>query len=110
MGETAACRFLTDKGMEVLDRRYRASRGELDLVMLDGDVLVIAEVKVRERMSSAMAQFALTGNKQRRVIDAARGYLGEHPEHSHRMVRFDAVIIGCDGIEHIPNAFEGAAW
>ena len=46
-GEAFAERYLTGRGMRVLDRNWRCSSGEIDLVLLDGDVVVVCEVKTR---------------------------------------------------------------
>ena len=110
MGENAACHYLMTKGMKAVDRRWRSPYGEIDLVMLDGDVLVFVEVKARETTGRVQAQFAVTPAKQRRMMETVRFYLGEHPEHVARMMRFDVVTVAVDGILHVPNAFEGTAW
>ncbi|CAM3606896.1 YraN family protein [Nocardioides zeicaulis] len=46
-GEELAARHLTSLGMVVLDRNWRCDAGEIDLVLRDGRVLVICEVKTR---------------------------------------------------------------
>lgn len=46
-GERLACRFLMKQGFDILARRYQARRGEIDLVALEGEVLVCVEVKTR---------------------------------------------------------------
>jgi len=46
-GERIACRFLMRQGFDILVRRFRARRGEVDLVALEGDTLVFVEVKTR---------------------------------------------------------------
>ncbi|RYB95412.1 YraN family protein [Nocardioides oleivorans] len=46
-GEVLAARHLTALGMVVLDRNWRCDVGEIDLVLRDGPVLVICEVKTR---------------------------------------------------------------
>jgi len=47
-GEEIAARLLTtEHGMTLLDRNWRCSEGELDLVLREGDVLVACEVKTR---------------------------------------------------------------
>jgi putative endonuclease len=46
-GELLAARHLTRLGMVVLDRNWRCEAGEIDLVLRDGPVLVICEVKTR---------------------------------------------------------------
>ena len=110
MGETAACDHLCRKGMEILDRRYRSPHGEIDLIMLDGEVLVFVEVKTRSKLGRMQAQYAITPDKQRRMMESVRYYLAQHREHCQRMMRFDVVTVAADGICHLPNAFEGAAW
>ncbi len=46
-GEDVAARLLTEAGMVLLDRNWRCSEGELDLVLRDGPDLVACEVKTR---------------------------------------------------------------
>ena len=47
LGEDAARKHLESKGMVLLMRRYHSPDGEIDLVMRDGDTLVMVEVKAR---------------------------------------------------------------
>ena len=110
MGENAALACLEQKGMEMLDRRYRSPRGEIDLIMLDGDTLVFAEVKSREHAPSLSAQAAVTPRKQRNLINTALCYLGQHPEYAQHLLRFDVITVTKEGIFHIPNAFQGSEW
>ena len=46
-GEAVAARHLVEVGMVLLDRNWRCSAGEIDLVLRDGQTLVICEVKTR---------------------------------------------------------------
>lgn len=46
-GEDLAARLLTDAGMSVLERNWRCRAGEIDIVAMDGDALVVCEVKTR---------------------------------------------------------------
>ena len=110
MGEDAACRYLRDGGMEPLFRRFRSPFGEIDLVLLDRETLVFAEVKAREQMPAQDALLAVTPVKRQRLIETARCFVSAHPEHAHRVMRFDVVAVARDGVRHIPNAFEGAEW
>ena len=110
MGEDAACAYLCGQGMRTVSRRYRGGGGEIDLIMLDGDILALVEVKTREKGNWQTAQWAVTPAKQRRIISAARAYLGQHPEHGDRLIRFDVVTVAPDGVCHLPNAFSGTEW
>jgi putative endonuclease len=46
-GERVAARYLDGLGMRMIDRNWRCSAGEIDLVLLDGDVIVVCEVRTR---------------------------------------------------------------
>lgn len=108
LGEDAAAQYLESMGMVLLEKRYHSPYGEIDLVMLDGDVLVMVEVKTRERGTHESCAYAITPAKQKRLCMTARCYLAEHRPDT--AVRFDAVLVTGNGILHIPNAFEGKEW
>lgn len=91
-GEAAAAKYYLDRGCRLLAHNYRTRMGELDLVLMDGETLVIAEVKARSETSRGPAAQAVGAAKQRRIILAARRFLqqsglSEHP------VRFDVVEV-----------------
>ncbi|MFD4629845.1 YraN family protein [Streptomyces sp. NPDC058284] len=47
-GEELAARRMVESGMTVLERNWRAGRtGEIDIVAMDGEALVVCEVKTR---------------------------------------------------------------
>ena len=50
-GEDLAAGYLEAQGMRIVDRNWRCSEGEIDIVALDGDALVIAEVKTRKSLA-----------------------------------------------------------
>ena len=107
-GERQALAYLQQFGMRPVCQRYRCPYGEIDLVMLDGECLVFVEVKLRARGRKNDGDSAVTMSKQRRLIRAARSYLGQHP--TELPVRFDIVEITGEGVFHLPNAFEGSEW
>lgn len=49
-GEELAAGYLESLGMLVVERNWRCTEGEIDIVALDGDSLVIAEVKTRRSL------------------------------------------------------------
>ena len=49
-GEDLAVVYLETLGMLVVERNWRCAGGEIDIVALDGDALVIAEVKTRRSL------------------------------------------------------------
>ena len=45
LGEDIACRYLEDRGFQILDRNYRKKWGELDIVAQKGNIYHFVEVK-----------------------------------------------------------------
>ena len=93
--EQRACIRLEQAGLYLLSRNYLTRRGELDLVMRDGDTIVFVEVRYRRSASHGGAAASVTAGKRERLILAAQYWLGAHPEHAHRTCRFD--VISYDG-------------
>ena len=104
LGEKLALEYLEKQGMVPLQQRYHSSYGEIDLVMRDGDVLALVEVKYRPQDTRGKGADAITPRKRACIFKTARCYLAEHPFDG--VVRFDVVEITRDGVWYIPSAFE----
>ena len=92
--ERAAESFLRARGLKTLKRNFQARSGEIDLVMLDGDTLVFAEVRYRKSDRHGSGAESVTLRKQQRIIRAARLYLQYHDPQQARPCRFDVISIG----------------
>lgn len=103
-GEAQAIEYLENRGMVLLNRRYRSPFGEIDIVMLDGDTLVFVEVKARATRGEGSGLLAVGQRKQAKLVKTARQYLAQHP--CDRCARFDVIELTKDGVQHIVNAFE----
>lgn len=103
-GEQRAEEYLLGLGMLCIARRYRGQDGEIDLIMRDGETVVMVEVKARPRGGAGAGLQAVTTAKQRRMLHAAQAFLVER-EWFDLPVRFDVVEITAAGILHVPNAF-----
>lgn len=99
--ERAAESFLCRKGLRTLARNYHSRFGEIDLVMLEGPILVFVEVRYRRNDRHGSGADTVTRNKQVRLVSTARQYLRNHADHARRACRFDVVSIGsgAEGIE-----------
>ena len=108
-GERVAELYLQKKGYKVVERNYRCSGGELDLIVLDRRVVVFVEVKTRTGDGFGTPLEAVEFRKQRRMIRAAQFFLAEK-NLQQRDARFDVVGVSWPGrkpvVEHIENAFE----
>jgi putative endonuclease len=104
-GERMAARYLTERGLDVLDRNWRCDLGELDLVLRDGAVLVFCEVKTRRDDSFGSPLEAVTEQKVARIRRLAARWLHEHDVRAEH-VRIDLVGIRLDqpgraGLDHV---------
>jgi putative endonuclease len=76
--------------MVVLDRNWRCEAGELDLVLRDGRVLVVCEVKTRSSVAYGFPLEAVTEQKAARLRRLAARWLADHEVHPAE-VRIDLV-------------------
>ena len=78
-GEDLATRYLRERGLQILERNWRCPEGEIDLVALDGDCLVVCEVKTRRGTGVGDPVEAVTWAKSRRLRRLAAAYLRSRP-------------------------------
>ncbi len=92
-GEAFVTGRLQRDGYRILDRNWRVRGGELDIVALDGEILVFVEVKVRTDGRVSVAEESLDTRKLGRLMMAAEMYVESHPELLDRLWRVDFVAI-----------------
>jgi len=106
-GEVLAADYLEDHGIRVLDRNWRCPSGEIDLVAMDGQTLVIAEVKTRKSLRFGHPFEAITDAKLHRLRTLAVLWARDHGVFLPRS-RIDALAVLDDGrndpiVEHLPG-------
>ncbi|GAB6987372.1 YraN family protein [Nocardioides pyridinolyticus] len=104
-GETLAARHLTGQGMVLLERNWRCEAGEIDLVLRDGDVLVVCEVKTRSSVRYGTPHEAVTDIKVARLRRLAVRWVEERGV-AVRDIRIDLVGIvrprrGASLLDHV---------
>jgi putative endonuclease len=104
-GETRAAAFLEEKGMRIIARNVRSPRGEVDIVALEGETLVFAEVKTWSVYGMESLQYGINAKKQNRIIETAKYFLSLHREYNEAAVRFDVVFVGKEAVTHLVSAF-----
>jgi putative endonuclease len=67
LGERIAARHLAEAGLTVLDRNWRCSTGEIDIVAADGRTVVVCEVKTRSTARFGTPLEAITAQKAARL-------------------------------------------
>lgn len=111
--EAAARTYLEARGLRTVTRNFRTPRGELDLVMRDGETLVFVEVRYRATRAFGLAQETIDYRKQSKLVMAAQYYLRTRPREAGRPCRFDVVALHGrtaddvhGDIEWLKNAFD----
>lgn len=108
-GESLAERALGRAGLRVLERRFRTREGEVDIVALDGEVVVFVEVKTRSGEPIAPPAESVTAGKRRKLARAALAWLARRGW-LERRCRFDVVEVISRGpnraeVRHLRDAF-----
>jgi putative endonuclease len=112
--EAEAEEFLRGHGLSVLTRNFRCRRGEIDLIMLDGDVLVFVEVRYRRSRRFGTGAESITYGKRRRLLAAAGFFLSRGGIDPAGVCRFDVVSVSGRNyrpeFQWIRNAFTQDGW
>lgn len=99
LGEDAASDFLRRRGYRILERNWRCSSGEIDIIAEHRGFLAFVEVKTRSPRSYFSPAEAVDEKKQSRIRAAAAVYLASWREASPR--RFDVVSVLLDDSDQI---------
>jgi putative endonuclease len=113
--ERAAAKYLRSLGLRVLAANVSDQTGELDLLALDGETLVVVEVRstasdLPDAIDNTAASVDL--RKQRRITEATLRFLAARKLLGKIAVRFDVLVLSWPTharepvVRHIPHAFE----
>lgn len=108
IGEDIAVEFLRSSGYKIVERNYRCSLGEIDIIAFDKNVLVFIEVRTRNRASFCPPQETVNYSKQKKLQKLSLYFLSSN-NIKNLDCRFDVVAIdlskGKRGVELFKNAF-----
>lgn len=102
--EDRAANYLLEQGHTLVTRRFKGQRGEIDLVTLDGEILVITEVKW-SRTAYRRAEEGVSPSKIAHLAAVTEEYLSKTGQHD-RVVRFDVIAVDSTGLRHYRDAFQ----
>lgn len=97
--ETLASNYLIERGLVPVERNFHSRRGEIDLIMTEGECLVFIEVRHRRRPAYGSSAETVDARKQARISACARYYLQRHPGAAELPCRFDVIAIN-GSLEH----------
>ena len=90
--------FLEEKGYRILERDWKSGHHDLDIVALDGNTLVIVEVKTRRNRLFGDPEEAIDYKKRRSLASAINHYVKLHSCSCD--IRFDIIsVVGMIGTE-----------
>ncbi|CAH0134482.1 hypothetical protein SRABI83_00310 [Arthrobacter sp. Bi83] len=96
-GEELAAEYLESMGMLIVERNWRCPDGEIDIVALDGDVLVIAEVKTRRSLAYGHPFEAVGAEKLARLHRLGSAWCRDR-ELRMPLRRVDVIAVVDDGV------------
>ena len=103
--ENLAHRYLKQRGLIPIQQNFSCRLGELDLIMLDGNCLVIVEVRFRGERSLVTAERTIDRRKQAKIIRTAAMFLAWNDRYASLPLRFDVV-----GIDRDPDGTQTVRW
>ena len=107
-GEERALEYLISKDYVLLERNWRYSRAEIDLIVRSESELIFVEVKTRTAPRYLPPSYSITRRKQQLMLDVAAVFMERIGYEA--AIRFDVVHIlrysdDHFKLEHFPDAF-----
>jgi putative endonuclease len=110
LAEDIACNYLSSLGYSIAAKRYKTKHGEIDIIAIDRNTLVFAEVKCRKNNET---HEVLSKKQMQRIANASMQYLIDNSINLEHDCRFDFIFINLADslskqspkIEHITNAW-----
>lgn len=109
-GEDIASDYLRKNGYKVLERNFKKSWGEIDIICSFGGVIIFVEVKTQNKGNRFFIrpEENITSFKQKQLIKSAKSYLAYKKQLSNQwQIDVIAIELGADGsteIRHLKNA------
>ena len=79
-GESVAAEYLTGIGYVILERNVRTQHGEIDIIVMDKNTIVIVEVKTRTSLKFGYPEDAISSQKKEHLLASAQAYMQSHHE------------------------------
>jgi putative endonuclease len=79
-GEACAARYLKHHGMRIITRNRRRGKGEIDIIALEGDIVVFVEVRTRASEEFMTPENSVRFHKRRTVTRTVRQLMRRHKQ------------------------------
>ncbi len=104
--EELAAHFVTDLGYTIITRNYKIKGGEIDIVAMDGSILVFLEVRYRHNTNP---EESVAVKKTKSVVFAAQEYM-RRAEQTSLPFRIDLIAIQEEEIRHYKGGIYADSW
>jgi putative endonuclease len=98
--EDLALEQLLASGLKLVCRNYWTRRGEIDLVMRDGNELVFVEVRQRTNTAYGRPEETVNRSKRARLRLAASHFLQQYAEFRSQPCRFDIFAVTGNDVDN----------
>lgn len=98
-GENLAYIMVKEAGLQVVERNYRCTKGEIDLIAREQDWLVFIEVRTRSSGEKGWAQESIDLRKRKKLLSLSLFYLLEKGYKTYPKIRFDLFAINLNNGE-----------
>jgi putative endonuclease len=96
-GERFAAAYLERLGWRIIGKNVRAGRGELDIIAMDGNELVIVEVRSRRIGKLSPSETTVGPRKTMRLLKSARIYVERAAYSGNWRIDVAAVTVDASG-------------
>ena len=107
--EQIAVNYLVKKGYTILERNFRCSKKEIDIIAKKGNSISFIEVKGKSESADFNPEYSITAAKQRIIFQVANFYVQKNNLENVDF-NFDVIIVNftAEGvkIEHLENSLQ----
>ena len=91
LGEELAEKYFSERGYEIIERNFRHSRYEIDIIAVKNEKIHFIEVKTRQTTLFGLPEDAVDEIKIGFLLRAGEAFLYNHPQY--KKVQFDVLAI-----------------
>ena len=91
--ESSSLNYLRANGLKLVEKNYRTTYGEIDLIMMDKQDLVFVEVRYRKNNLFGGAKQSINPKKQIKIRRTAETFLQKNDAMDFDGCRFDVVAV-----------------